>query len=142
VVFWVALVRLATRVPVIPARLTCAAGVAALGAGTAQAVARELAVSTRTLQRRLHAERTSFQAVRTATRESLARHYLGQGRLSGAEIAFLLGYGEPTSFYRRSTAGPAGPRNGSAPSGTRPARHPISRHLSLTRTRSPRTYPP
>lgn len=71
-----------------------------VGGTTVPAVARELAVSTRTLQRQLHREGTTFQAVLTATRESLARHYLRQGRLSSSEIAFLLGYEEPTSFHR------------------------------------------
>ena len=70
------------------------------GRTTVQAVARDLAVSARTLQRQLHREDTTFQGVLTATRESLARHYLAQGRLSSAEIAFLLGYEEPSSFYR------------------------------------------
>ena len=71
-----------------------------VGGATVHAVARELAVSARTLQRLLRTEGTTFQRVLTATRESLARHYLGQGRLSSSEIAFLLGYEEPTSFFR------------------------------------------
>jgi AraC-like DNA-binding protein len=71
-----------------------------VGGATVPGVARELAVSARTLQRLLHREGTTFQAVLTATRESLARHYLGQGQLSSSEIAFLLGYEEPTSFHR------------------------------------------
>ena len=71
-----------------------------VGGATVSGVARELAVSARTLQRRLHREGTTFQAVLTATRESLARHYLGQGQLTSSEIAFLLGYEEPTSFHR------------------------------------------
>jgi AraC-like DNA-binding protein len=70
------------------------------GSGTVQAVARELAVSTRTLQRQLRSEDTSFQSVLNDTRESLARHYLAQGHLSTPEIAFLVGYEEPSSFYR------------------------------------------
>ncbi|MEM9654001.1 MAG: helix-turn-helix domain-containing protein, partial [Actinomycetota bacterium] len=56
--------------------------------------------STRTLQRRLSEEGTSFQSVLNATRESLARHYLVNGGLAAGEIAFLLGYEEPSSFYR------------------------------------------
>ncbi len=63
-------------------------------------MARRLAVSTRPLQRRLNEEGTSFQAVLNATRESLARHYLVNGGLAAGEIAFLLGYEEPSSFYR------------------------------------------
>lgn len=63
-------------------------------------VAAELAMSTRTLQRRLRDEGTSFQRVLDATREDLALHYLSTEHLSAPEIAFLLGYGEPSSFYR------------------------------------------
>jgi AraC-like DNA-binding protein len=63
-------------------------------------VARKLALSTRTLQRRIEAERSSYQRILTQTRETLARHYLEKTALPVAEIAFLLGFGEPTSFYR------------------------------------------
>lgn len=70
------------------------------GQDTTQAVARALAVSTRTLQRQLHAEGTSFAAILTRTRQDLARHYLSRGDLVNAEIALLLGYEDPRSFYR------------------------------------------
>ncbi len=63
-------------------------------------VARRLAVSSRTLQRRLRGEGTSFQAVVDDTREGLARNYLRKTRLSGTEIAYLLGFEEPNSFFR------------------------------------------
>ncbi|MBX2803664.1 MAG: AraC family transcriptional regulator [Myxococcales bacterium] len=64
------------------------------------AVARRLAVSSRTLQRRLSDEGTSFKEVVGVTRESLARHYLHRTHLTSTEIAFLLGFEEPTSFFR------------------------------------------
>ena len=70
------------------------------GQGSAGAVARKLALSKRTLQRRLRAEETSFGAVLATVREELARHYLGSSLMPAAEIAFLLGYGDPNSFYR------------------------------------------
>ena len=63
-------------------------------------VAKTLALSKRTLQRRLSDEDTSFQFVLKATREALARHYLQQTTLPAAEISFLLGFEEPNSFYR------------------------------------------
>lgn len=63
-------------------------------------VARRLAVSPRTLQRRLREEGTSFKEVVGTTRERLARHYLGQSELCFAEIAYLLGFEEPNSFFR------------------------------------------
>ncbi|WP_354338449.1 AraC family transcriptional regulator [Pseudomonas kilonensis] len=44
--------------------------------------------------------RVSRIAGQLATHESLARHYLGETTLSGAEIAFLLGFEDPNSFYR------------------------------------------
>jgi AraC-like DNA-binding protein len=70
------------------------------GNGSMEGVARDLAMSTRTLQRRLKAEKTTFQAILDATRESLARHYLSESELSTGEISFLLGYEDPRSFYR------------------------------------------
>jgi AraC-like DNA-binding protein len=64
------------------------------------AIARKLAVSARTLQRRIEDEGGSFQQILQDTRESLARHYLEKTALPPAEIAFLLGFDEPNSFYR------------------------------------------
>jgi AraC-like DNA-binding protein len=63
-------------------------------------VAKKLAASTRTLQRRLADEQTSFQAVLDATRRDLALHYLRQTSFSTSEIAFLLGFSESSSFFR------------------------------------------
>lgn len=63
-------------------------------------VAKRLAVSSRTLQRRLQDENTNFQDELTALREELARHYLTDSKFSNAEIAFLLGYDDPNSFIR------------------------------------------
>ncbi len=68
--------------------------------GTVTGVARRLGLSSRTLQRRLHEEGQSFQSVLDGTRESLAQHYLADPGLPVAEIAFLLGYDDPNSFYR------------------------------------------
>lgn len=79
-----------------------AALVELLPAGNASmgAVARKLAVSERTLQRRLADDGLSFQGVLAGTREALARHYLERSRLPVAEVAFLLAYEDPNSFYR------------------------------------------
>jgi AraC-like DNA-binding protein len=65
-----------------------------------EAVARKLAFSKRTLQRRIEAEGTSFQQVLNETREALAKHYLIKTSLPPTEISFLLGFDEPNSFYR------------------------------------------
>lgn len=63
-------------------------------------IARKLALSKRTLQRRVEAEGTSFQNILAKTREDLARYYLEKTRLPVAEISFLLGFDEANSFYR------------------------------------------
>ena len=70
------------------------------GEASVEAVAKRLMVSSRTLQRRLREAGTSYQAVLNETREALARHYLASSSLSAAEISFLLGYDDPSSFYR------------------------------------------
>lgn len=65
-----------------------------------EAIAGKLSLSKRTLQRRVAAEGTSYQEILNETRRALARHYLEQSTLPAAEIAFLLGFEEPNSFYR------------------------------------------
>lgn len=67
---------------------------------TMDVVSDRLAMSKRTLQRRLEDEGENFRTLVNGTRESLARHYLAQTRMSGGEIAFLLGFEDPNSFYR------------------------------------------
>jgi AraC-like DNA-binding protein len=62
------------------------------------AVAAELNVSRRTLQRRLADRNTHFQQVLQEVRSELARNYLFDRRLAISEIAFLLGYGDQGSF--------------------------------------------
>jgi AraC-like DNA-binding protein len=70
------------------------------GSATMRSVARELAISTRTLQRRLQVEGASFQSVLRDTREALARHYLARPDLTAGQISYLLGYDDTNSFYR------------------------------------------
>lgn len=55
-------------------------------------VAQRLAVSTRTLQRRLQAEETNFEQELSHLRADLANQYLINTHYSSTEIAFLLGY--------------------------------------------------
>jgi len=69
-------------------------------------LARRLGLSERTLQRRLHAEGTSFAALLDELRLDLARRYLGDAQLALYEIAYLLGYSEGSAFqheFRRWT---------------------------------------
>lgn len=95
-------------------------------------VASRLAMSRRTLQRRLGDEGLSFQGLVARTRDELARHYLAHTRLPHAEIAFLLGFEDPNSFFRAfqdwtglaprpSAGGSARVRTPTAPSSPRTA---------------------
>jgi AraC-like DNA-binding protein len=65
-----------------------------------RAIAKELALSDRTLQRRLSEEGTRFQDVLTEARRELAREYLVNGHLDMADVAFLLGFDDQNSFFR------------------------------------------
>lgn len=63
-------------------------------------VAHHLAVSVRTLQRRLREHRTTFQATVSEVRLTLAASYLAERDLAVSEIAFVLGFSEPSAFHR------------------------------------------
>jgi AraC-like DNA-binding protein len=63
-------------------------------------VATELRLSTRTLQRRLTAERITFQNLVEEARRELAQHYLLHSSLELNETAYLLGYEDSNSFFR------------------------------------------
>ncbi|MEH6564920.1 MAG: AraC family transcriptional regulator [Halopseudomonas sp.] len=65
-----------------------------------QAVANAMKVSTRTLQRRLQEEGISFQQLLEKTRRELALQYLGQPQLTLFEIACMLGFADPSNFFR------------------------------------------
>jgi AraC-like DNA-binding protein len=67
---------------------------------TPDAVARALAVSCRTLSRRLADEGTSFRAIVDDVRRELACTLLLDRRLSVADVAFFLEYSEPAAFNR------------------------------------------
>jgi AraC-like DNA-binding protein len=63
-------------------------------------VAKELAVSRRTLSRRLAAENTSFRRLLDEVRAEFALALLQDRRLSVGDIAFFLQYSEPAAFHR------------------------------------------
>jgi len=63
-------------------------------------VAQRLAMSPRTLQRRLAEEQTSFEGLRDAMRKQVAEAYLADPTLSLGEVAFLLGFSEAGAFHR------------------------------------------
>ncbi|RNB84628.1 AraC family transcriptional regulator [Brevibacillus fluminis] len=67
---------------------------------TIRAVANELGMSDRTLQRRLTDECTTFKQLLTQARHEQAREYLADPKLDIKEVAFLIGYEDQNSFYR------------------------------------------
>ncbi len=62
--------------------------------------ARQLAMSGRTLQRRLANEGVSFQQLLDAARKEAAGRYLTEATLAICEVAYLVGYSEPAAFHR------------------------------------------
>ncbi|MCB9501602.1 MAG: AraC family transcriptional regulator ligand-binding domain-containing protein [Deferribacteres bacterium] len=78
----------------------CLLDMLASGRYSMSCVASKLAISSRTLQRRLWEEGTTFQKILDELREELASHYLSTTDYTSTEISFLLGYEEPNSFFR------------------------------------------
>jgi len=70
------------------------------GHPTLERTARELGVSARTLQRRLTEAGTSFTRLLERVRREMAFRLLRNRSLAVYEVAFLLGYSEPSTFYR------------------------------------------
>ncbi|RUS46972.1 AraC family transcriptional regulator [Cohnella sp. AR92] len=70
------------------------------GPADIQAVASDLGISNRTLQRRLSDEGTSFKLLMAQTRHEQAVAYLSDPSLEIKEVAFLVGYEDQNSFYR------------------------------------------
>jgi len=70
----------------------------AAGEANADSACRALRLSRRTLQRRLRAEKTSFQKVLNEVRAVLAVNYLSHERLKALDVAMLLGYSNISSF--------------------------------------------
>jgi AraC-like DNA-binding protein len=77
-----------------------AAAQAALSSGdcSVTGTARVLGISVRTMQRKLHAEGTSFAELIDALRREMAAAYLDK-QVPVPEIAWLLGYAEPSAFH-------------------------------------------
>jgi AraC-like DNA-binding protein len=64
------------------------------------AVAAQLCMSERTLQRRLSAEGQTFRRVLDETRRDVAQRSLAAGKRNVTELAYLLGFEDSNSFYR------------------------------------------
>jgi AraC-like DNA-binding protein len=67
---------------------------------TLEAVAEELGLGPRTLQRRLTDASLTFQQIVEDTRRELAHHFLKQAAVELNETAFLLGFEDANSFFR------------------------------------------
>ena len=57
-------------------------------------------LSVRSLQRRLAAEGTLFEALLDETRAELAKRYLRAGALGVTQVAYQLGFSDPANFTR------------------------------------------
>jgi AraC-like DNA-binding protein len=67
---------------------------------TIEAIARSLLLSVRQLQRELQLEHTSYQQILDETRKDLALKHIQNQQTSIHDIAFLLGFSEPSAFHR------------------------------------------
>lgn len=70
------------------------------GRVTEEDVAQRLNRSVSSLQRHLRAEGTGYREILERTRERLAREYLSSGQHPIAEVAYLLGYADQSTFTR------------------------------------------
>lgn len=65
-----------------------------------ESIAKKLHTSGRTLRRRLSELDTSHRALIDEVRSALAQQYLANERLSLEDIAYLLGFSDPSAFHR------------------------------------------
>lgn len=70
------------------------------GQSSIEEVANRLAMSKRSLQRKLNDELSTYQAILNGTRRELADYYLAHSPISLVEIAYLLGFQDSNSFNR------------------------------------------
>jgi AraC-like DNA-binding protein len=88
------------------------------GPMTLRQVAHRLNLSERSLQRRLDAEGTRFAELVDGVRRELALRYIADERLALGEVAYLLGFAEPSPFHRAFKRW-----TGTTPAAARRARH-------------------
>ncbi len=84
----------------------CIVSMLPLGNPTAERVAGQLGMSNRTLRRRLHDEGAPFKQILDDVRTELARHYLAKEKRTIDEVAYLVGFSDPSAFtkaFRRWT---------------------------------------
>ncbi|MBX3190788.1 MAG: AraC family transcriptional regulator [Labilithrix sp.] len=63
-------------------------------------VAKKLGVGPRTIQRQLQSDGTSFADVLDAVRRDVALKTLADGGAAASELAYVLGFSQPSAFYR------------------------------------------
>ena len=72
-----------------------------MGQARKELIADELGLSTRTLQRKLVSEGTSYQQLADETRLDMAKQFLDDSQLAIQDIAYNLGFSDSGSFHRR-----------------------------------------
>lgn len=70
------------------------------GGVTIEEIAARLAITPRTLQRRLAQTGDAFSSLVDEARLATAEHYLADDKLTLGEISFLLGFNEPSTFHK------------------------------------------
>jgi AraC-like DNA-binding protein len=70
------------------------------GNPTAEAIAKKLGTSERTLRRKLQEDGTTYDQLLDELRRELAERYLQDPKVSTDEAALMLGYSEPSAFRR------------------------------------------
>jgi len=81
---------------------------------TLPVLAQHMGVSPATLRRRLKAQGTAFRDIRAQVRQARAKTLLRKTPLSVSEIAFELGYTEPSAFFRAFKEWTGQPRDAKA----------------------------
>jgi AraC-like DNA-binding protein len=72
----------------------------ASGTPSEDAIAKTVSMSTRSLQRRLAAEGTSYTQLLAMVRKELAEHYVANRHIPVTEISYMLGFSDVSSFSR------------------------------------------
>lgn len=70
------------------------------GEARIDSIGRKLGVSSRTLQRKLREEGTSYQELLEETQRSLAEFYLRKPEIAICEVSYLLGFSQASAFHR------------------------------------------
>jgi AraC-like DNA-binding protein len=65
-----------------------------------ETIAKQMGMSSRSLQRRLSDEGTRYNDVLQSIRTEFAKRYLAHGAISASEVAYLIGFAEPPAFFK------------------------------------------